>query len=248
MRMSSLNLALLVGFVLCDISVAAPPTQLPFASDSRASDISLDSMRGGVLLPNGLDVAIGIDIQTRVNGELALHTVLSTEAPNPYGLRVLVDGNESEPMPAGVTVQPQASPGQVLIIDRRGAGTTLMPSRTWTPGTSVRVVNAPREVWPAYAGESELDVAAGGPAVATDLGNVRVDRDDAGATVTLSSDTLVVQHLLGQATGVVVANTANDQSIDTISAIDVDLQGAWPIITNAIFAVGAIAADAAARN
>lgn len=187
-RMSMLHV-LAGACAACAACVAcAACADSPFSHAARASDAALATMRGGTLLPNGLNVTIGIDIQTRVNGELAVHTVLSSDASAVQALQVS-----------------SGDPGQAPIT---------------------------------------VDAAA----LATTHGALGFSRDQRGAVVTLRSDTLVVQHLLGAATGVVVANTADNRSIDTVTTIGIELEGAWPVATNAMFSIGAIAADAAARN
>ncbi|WOK35933.1 hypothetical protein [Sphingomonas sp. C3-2] len=51
----------------------------PFAGAARLDEAELDRMRGGFLLPNGLDIALGLEIATLVNGEVALRTVLTLD-------------------------------------------------------------------------------------------------------------------------------------------------------------------------
>jgi hypothetical protein len=50
-------------------------------------DQDLQTMRGGMALPDGLTVNLGVDIQTMINGELALHTSYQSDGPN-AGIRV----------------------------------------------------------------------------------------------------------------------------------------------------------------
>jgi hypothetical protein len=58
-------------------SVQAVPAQPVGFAGPTVSDAELDSLRGGMVMPNGMDVEIGVDIQTLVDGELLLHTSLS---------------------------------------------------------------------------------------------------------------------------------------------------------------------------
>jgi hypothetical protein len=207
-------------------------------------ETALADLRGGILLPNGLDVALGFDLRTLVDGQLALHTVLSTEGPAPNRLRVLV-GDAGETMPVGVPVDHLQPVQPELVLDRRG-GTTLYVSTAGKPvAPVVNILNAPREVWPAYSGETEIQPTVDGAPVPTALGLVTRTEQEFGSVVTLSGDSLLVQHLIGQATGVAVVNAANDRRIDTISTVDVDLKGAWVPVANGLFGVNAIVADAA---
>lgn len=209
----------------------------------------LDLLRGGVLLPNGLDVALGFDLRTMVDGQLALHTVLSTELPSPDRLRVLV-GPKADPMPDGQAVELPSPTTPELLLDRRGAGTTVAIGTTGAAlvggRTVVNVVTAPREQWPAYVGETEISPTLDGPAVGTALGAVTLRQQTGGGSViTLSGESLVIQHLIGQATGVAVLNAASDRRIDTVSTLDVDVKGGWVNTANGLFGISAIAADAA---
>lgn len=81
------------------LAVAAPAIGQEFDGRPALTDTELSAMRGGFTLPGGVQVAIGIAIETRVDGTLALRTALN-------------DG--------GVTVD--AGTG-VLTVSRAGANT-----------------------------------------------------------------------------------------------------------------------------
>lgn len=195
----------------------------------------LARMRGGLLLPNGLDVTLGIDIQTRIDGVLALRTVYASAGSQP-GVRVFTDGTDpvpSAPTNATVTTGGQTS-APVLVVDRSPTGTTIVPSTTEQP-TTVNLVTGDQATWLSGAGQTQLAVTPGGPAVATPNGAVTLEASPAGAVVTLRSDTLELRQLIGQATGVVVANSADGRVIDTTSAVNVDVRGLSPALTSSIF-------------
>jgi hypothetical protein len=198
-------------------------------------DLELARMRGGLRLPNGLDVSLGIDIQTRVNGLLALHTVYASEGLV-TGVRVFADGANPVPIaPTTQTVSATATPGTpTLIVDRSPTGTTIIPSIN-TPAATVNLVNGDQSTWLSGDGQQQIPVQPNGPAIATPNGDVRLMTTDAGTVVTLQTPTLLVRQLLGQATGIVVANTANDQTINTISSVNVDLQGISPELLSSTF-------------
>ena len=216
-----------------EIVVQAPHRTLP---GPVVKDGELARMRGGLLLPNGLDVSIGIDIQTRVNGMLALHTVYASEGAA-TGVRVFADGPKPVPLaPATLSVSAAPTMGTpTLIVDRSATGTTIIPS-TATPATTVNLVNGDQSTWLSGEGQTQIPVQANGPAVATPNGNVSLANTATGTVVSLQTPTLLVQQLLGQATGVVVANTADNQAIDTISSVNVDLQGLSPELLSSTFA------------
>ena len=225
-----------------EIVVQAPHRALPGAI---VPDVELARMRGGLLLPNGLDVSIGIDIQTRVNGLLALHTVYASEGAA-AGVRVFADGANPVPLaPATRSITASATAGTpTLIVDRSPTGTTIIPS-TATPATTVNLVNGDQSTWLSGAGQVQLPVQSNGPAVATPNGNVSLASTSTGTVVTLQTPTLLVQQLLGQATGVVVANTADNQAIDTMSSVNVDLQGISPELLSSTFSAQRAALDRA---
>ena len=170
-------------------------------------DRDLASMRGGILLPNGLDIAIGIDIQTRINGVLALHTVYSSEAN--AGIHVYTDG----------TTSPRTAPGSTVVttggtlptnVDaaRSPTGTTVVAATSSQP-TTINVVAGPTSTWLTGAGENNVAVVSNGPPVAASSGAISLTEDANGARVTLFTPNIEVQHLVGMATGAVISNTAN---------------------------------------
>lgn len=200
------------------------------------SNLALSRMRGGLRLPNGLDVSLGIDIQTRVDGLLALHTVYASEGPA-TGVRVFTDGAKPVPTaPATTTVSADAVAGvPVLVIDRSPTGTTIMPTSS-VAATTVNLVNGDPSTWLSGEGQTQVPVTPNGPAVAAEPGSVRLTSDESGAVVTLQAPNLEIRHLVGQATGTFVANTGDNRSIDTISSVNVDVQGLSPALLSGIFA------------
>lgn len=89
------------------------------------SDGELAQMRGGMDLPNGLTVNIGVDIQTMVDGQLALQTIYQSDGPN-TGLQIKSgDSGEAKIVTNGQgATASYASPGltvQQMIGDRIGA-------------------------------------------------------------------------------------------------------------------------------
>jgi hypothetical protein len=237
---------LLVAFLVIaadpDIVVAAPRHAL---AAPIVPDAELARMRGGLRLPNGLDISLGIDIQTRVNGLLALHTVYASDGVAP-GIRVYADGEKTVPLaPTTLTVSSSGTAGApTLIVDRSPTGTTVIPSSA-TPATTVNLVSGDPSIWLSGAGQIRIPVTPNGPAVAAPAGDVRLTQSDAGTVVSLETPTLLVQQLVGQATGVVVANSADNQVIDTVSSVNVDVQGLSPQLFAGAFAMQRLALDAA---
>jgi hypothetical protein len=200
-------------------------------------------MRGGVLLPDGLDVDIGIDIQTQVNGVLVLHTVLSTADPG-QALRVYSGG--TAPANAGATTVTLNAGGPVLTLNRTGSATTLQtPSTPLNP--TVLVVSAPTSIWPQYPNENQVGVTPNGPPVQTANGAIQEQQSGNNTSVTLSSPGLSVAQLVGDSLGTVVTNQLDNQTIQSTTVVDVDLHGTWPATANALFNVGNLALAAVRR-
>jgi hypothetical protein len=210
-------------------------------------DAELATMRGGLLLPNGLNVAIGIDIQTRIDGVLALHTIYSSEGPN-AGVRVYTDGTTSpSAAPGTVTVATGDPDWPTVSVSRTPTGTTVTAPGSDTPA-SVNIVAGPATGWLDAAGQTLVPVTANGPAVTASSGSVRLTSDDRGTQVALVTPATEIRHLVGQATGAVIANTGNDRAIDTVSTINVNLVGLPVALMNGVLLVNRIAADAAGQR
>lgn len=209
-------------------------------------DRELARLRGGVLLPNGLNVAVGIDIQTRIDGVLALHTIYTSEQPNP-GIRVYTDGTNSPATAPTTTTVTTDGTSPMVSVARSPTGTTIVTSSSSAPMT-VNVVSGPTSGWLNAAGQTMVPVVANGPAVAASSGVISLANDGTGARVTLTAPSLQVEHLVGQATGAVVSNTANNRVIDTVSSVNVDLVGIPAGLSGGVLMVNRIAADAASRR
>jgi hypothetical protein len=167
------------------ITVTAAPSLF---QSPRVPDRELAKMRGGLNLPNGFDVSFAVDLQTRINGVLALHTSYASDGPS-AGLRVYGVG--------GGSTAPQSAP------------------------TSLTVTNNP--VTGSAPSGGALPVVANGAPVQTAAGTYSLSQNDRSNVVTYDAAGIQVQQLVGQATGVAIANTANNRSIDTSTTVNVDL-------------------------
>lgn len=230
-------------FALMLAAMLASPPALEPGNTRAVSDAELATMRGGVQLPNGLNVAIGIDIQTRIDGVLALHTVFSSEGPA-AGIRVYTDGpGGPSSVPGSVTVATGDPSWPSVAVSRTPTGTTVTAGGAGNP-PSVNIVAGPAPDWPNAGGQNVVPVTANGPAIEASSGSIRLTADDSGAQVTLVTPATEIRHLVGQATGAVIANTADDRSIDTVSTINVNLLGLPVALMNGVLLVNRIAADA----
>lgn len=194
-----------------------------FGNAARLADDELDELRGGFVLPNGMDVAIGFDIQTTVNGALALRTVMTTADA---GLPVLFVGNGGAP-----------------TTDTAQGGTAV----TLPNGGVVRVLDGSAAPPETSGGQQQVLPTANGPPVSTPSGTVQLVKNDAGSQVILHADALELRHLVGNLTGTVIANTANDRIIDTVVTVNIDLQNSAVPFGNAMLRWDSMAMEAAGR-
>lgn len=74
-RLSSLLAAVLA------LTFAMPASAQLFAGEAPLPDAQLAKERGRFTLPGGVRVAIGIAIETRLNGDLLLRTAVNSETP-----------------------------------------------------------------------------------------------------------------------------------------------------------------------
>ncbi len=233
---------------LAILFAAALATAAPESDDPRrvgdaapVPDRELATMRGGLMLPNGLNVAIGIDIQTRIDGVLALHTIFSSEAP---GVRVFTNGATGQAqVPGTVTVGTGEPDWPTVSVSRTPTGTIVT-----APGRDRRASTSCPDRRPAGStprARRRCPVTPNGPAVAASSGTIRLTSDDRGSQVQLLTPTTEIRHLVGQATGAVVSNTANDRVIDTVSTVNVNLVGLPAGLMNGVLMVNRIATEAA---
>ena len=209
-------------------------------------DAELAALRGGFRLPTGIDVALAVQTDTSVNGALMLRSVFTADTGAPT-IQVFAPASGQEPAatarsdaidtPAGGAVSVQFDPQR---------GVTVIPAAATTPTLSIRV-GAPRSaVDAASQGLSVVPVGAGMPAVATAGGAVSLEALPEGARIRLEGDGLDVSHIVGNAFGSVLANTANDRIIDTTTTVSMDLSNVGPdALGSTMFRVENVAVEAA---
>ena len=200
-------------------------------------DAELAQLRGGILLPNGTNVAIGIALETRVNGVIAVRTLFSTEVP---GVQVFA-GGAATPTAGDPTPPTTGFSLPDIRIVRSGIGTTIGSA----PAVGVSQVWLGSGQMAGSAGPA-LDLA-GGRSARTGFGTVQALRTGTGTVVQLIGPYLSVQQSIGQAIGTVVANTGNDRIIDTTTAVSIDLRG-MVIPAGMTSALEAVAIGVAART
>ncbi len=218
------------------------PKEHPFGNVVALNDGELDEQRGGMALPNGMDVRIGVDLSTSINGNIVLRSVLTSgDAATGNQVNVYTGGAGGGSGPvvaingaAAFRVNTVANNGTdtaQLRVEPTATGISIMPSVS--PNSSVELMTV------AVTQES-------GP-VSTAHGNVTVQQHNTGTTVSLVAPDLVVQHMIGAATGQLIANTANNRVIDNSTIFNVDIVNASPVIGSSLMQINA-AAIAAVRN
>lgn len=184
-------------------------------------DEALSNMRGGFALPGGLDVAIAVQTDTRVNGTLLLRSVFVVDKSAPL-LSVF---------------------GRTDGVIATGAGTGASGT-----STSFTVLGKATEVGGPPEGLTELTLVQGGADVAAAGGSVRMEKAGSGSQVILDRSTLEIRHLSGQAYGSVIANRGNDVTIDTVTNINIDLRNSTPFnLGSTMMRIDALVVDVAAR-
>ena len=196
--------------------IALPDARLTALPDARLAD-----MRGGIQLPHGTRCVVGIAPETRVEGMLALRTQFSTETP---GVQVFAGGPGTTIVDLPETTIPGNQNGAPDVrIDRDATGTVVgaVPA---TIVTNVRLGTGSDSEATRLPGVA-VPVAENGAAVATALGVVRLVRTAGGTITELNGPNLAVQQLVGNATGIIVANTASNRVIDNVTWVNVAVSG-----------------------
>lgn len=217
--------------LLAAVAVPASATGL-FDPATAVDDAELARHRGGFALPNGVDVALTVQTDTAVDGALVLRSVYRLEtgaptlavfapAPGTTGPRVTL--SSATPAP-GTTISP------TVTIDRAGGISTVAWSQP-LPVAQINVTRASEPIGMAPEGLAPLPVVAGGPGIATAGGVVSVTELSRGTRVDLAGPMLDVTHLVGQAFGTIIANTADNRAIDTATTLDFDLRNASTLST-----------------
>jgi hypothetical protein len=109
--------------LICALTFLALPTAASASPFGDAlPDQSLDKMRGGFDLPNGLNVALGVTTETRVDGQMILRTVLSADE-GPASISTYARDESGQlvavQLEDGATVI--GRDGAVRLVDNRGA-------------------------------------------------------------------------------------------------------------------------------
>ena len=213
-------------------------------------DPVLAEQRGGLRLPNGLDIALAVQTQTSVNGAIVLRTDFQVDK-GPATTTVYVPRS-------GQIVAAQAGAGQGgagTATGSAGAPSIAFDNRNGlqvTPGSGALPVSvsgngaAAGGASPVPAG---LAIVSPATVAMTDNGQVTQDIQGGVRTVQLNGADLTVTHLTGNAFGSAITNSGSDRAIDTQTAVSIDIHNAGPdMLGSAMFRAQDMALDAAAMR
>ena len=211
------------------------------------TDAELARQRGGFRLPNGIDVAMTVQTQSAVDGLVVLKTVFRADQGQP-ALTVLAPrpGQQvAAPLPATTTASSANSGPNVTYDSRNG-----IQISSGGGGPAVTLSAAGMAATPLAGtadGLTAIDVGPGG--VATDAGVVSAATQGAIRSVELTAKDLSITHFAGSAFGSAIANSGSDRTIDTQTAVTIDLANAGPdVLGSALLRVDSIATDALASR
>ena len=200
-------------------------------------------MRGGFRLPGGLDAAMTVQTETSINGALLLRSVYRLEqGPPSLQLYAPAPGDAVRSQGAAASQSGAARQGALSINFDRQNGVSIA-RQMGTPTTSVTVAGGGPTTAVTPDALQPLDLSKG--PVETAGGRVSVSDLAQATRVRIEGDGVDASHLFGGAFGTIVANTANDRTIDSSTTISLDLRGATPFnLGSALLRAESVAADA----
>jgi hypothetical protein len=215
-------LPLLVGSMMVFSSVPVAAQSGSYEHVRMLSDRNLNDIRGGFLLPNGMDIGLGITVDTRIDGGLALSTVLTVD--DAAHLAIYSGGNGQGQTAATIFLVPGPH-GPSFVRVTQGA----LPS----PGTS---------------GRQPIAATPNGAPVQIPWGAVQLAQSDTQSTVVLVGEGIELRHMIGAVTGALVANTGSGRVIETTVTIDLDIRHSAIPIGTMTLGLDTLLAGAAARG
>lgn len=214
-------LTLLPG-VMALLSLAPAPAHAePFGRAPIVADARLDDIRGGFLLPNGMDIGLGVTVDTLIDGRLALSTVLT------------VDDASHLAVYSGGDMRQQAATTGIWVSGPDGSS----------------LVHITQDAAPSSGGGGQpIPLLPNGAPAATPWGTIQLSQSDAQSTVLLTGDGIELRHMIGSVTGALVANTVSDRVIDTMVRVDLDIRHSAIPTSAMMLRLDALLAGAAARG
>lgn len=214
-----------LGVSLCCPVVAQT---FPDRAQPVAEEILADS-RGKFLLPNGVEVAMAVQTDTSVDGQLLLRSVFTVDQGAPTLAIYTPAASGDSASPTGSQTPAQTRPSDVWVSFDRESGVSLVERNFSNSASGVTVSSGTAEqIGQSPDGSTPLPLSPGAR-IDTPNGAVSLDQLNNGYKVSLTKPDLQVSHVFGQALGSVILNTANDRAIDTATTINLDLMNATPM-------------------
>lgn len=218
-------------------TLLAQAISIPFAA-GPVPDTDLAQMRGGFSLPNGIDIALAVQTQTKIDGAIVLRTIFQADdGPARFAAYVPtrsgMDGGE-----ASDHKTPTTTTAPVIAFDNRNGF-------QFAPGVTLpNVGGGQSKAIASNTPEGFAPVGVDGPTQTT-AGLVTVTDIGPSYRATLDGAMLSISHLAGQAFGSIVANSADNRNIDVETRVDLSLAGASPdVLGSSMFRVENTALDA----
>lgn len=230
----------------------------PFGK-APVSDGMLSSMRGGFELPNGMMISVGVQIETYVDNSLALRTVLNVTDRAKAALEIVVPSASklglsnpqvaaALPASAPVVTNPVAVADPTSIVQ----ATPVVSAIAVAPLAADPAPKAPAVQIAAAssAGDAQMPgvIAPADVQIHSDLGVVTVEQTSSGAAVLLKGPDLQIEHMTGNATGVLIANTLDNRVIDTVATVNISLTDSAIPVGNILLKIESIVLDAVGTN
>lgn len=182
----------------------------------------LATMRGGVALPNGLNVAIAIQTDTRVDGALLLRSVYRVDNGAPMLAVYAPEAGSETRAPSTATAAGSVPTGLTVRFDRQN-GTQFSALAGATPIVTISRGSATAGT---DASSTPIALSPDGAAVAVPGGSLSLGALPNGQRVNLVGDGIEVSHLVGNAIGSIISNSGNDRVIDSSTTLGLDISGA----------------------
>ena len=197
------------------------------------ADTELATYYGKFIAPGGIDLAMAVQSDTAVDGQLVLRSIFTADH-GPPSIQVFA------PLPGtfGPAVQSVAGRGDAqtlpqnqsvsIMVDRTGANSAVVPvpaGSTLSPQVMIGKAEQ-TSLPPDNTGLAPVVLSPNGAAAQTGAGAVSAVDTNNGTRVILDGAGLSISHLMGGAAGSFIVNTANNRTIDTVTTVSIGIRNA----------------------
>ncbi len=222
------RLAALLAIGFLSAAVIGMPAASVYAGGEMAfdsapvGDAELAGSYGKFIAPNGVDIAMIVQSDTAINGQIVLRSVLIADR-GPASIQVFAPavGAQGPQVQGNAAQSATGSQGLTVTIDRTGATSTVRPTYAASPTMPNVAIGEGGQT--DSSGLVPVTVSAGGAGVDTGAGTVTAATTANGSRITLDAQGLSISHLIGGATGSIITNTVNNRTIDTVTTVSIDV-------------------------